>query len=63
MSEDGSLSTEVATAFAKELADKFPVEEALSPQPHKPGLSFLTSSKHYIWHWFRFNSSVLTKIG
>lgn len=38
MSEDGSLSTEVATAFAKELADKFPVEEALSPAAAQTGL-------------------------
>jgi hypothetical protein len=38
MSEDGSLSTEVATAFAKELADKFPVEEALTPAATQTGL-------------------------
>ena len=57
MNEDGSLSTELATAFAKELADKFPVGEALTPAATRLGLYFLTSSKHCIWHWFRFNSS------
>jgi len=38
MNEDGSLSTELATAFAKELADKFPVGEALTPAATQTGL-------------------------
>src|SRR6202020_280213 len=38
MNEDGSLSTELATAFAKELADKFPVGEALTPAAPQTGL-------------------------
>jgi hypothetical protein len=56
MSEDGSLPTEVATAFAKELADKFPVEETFAPAATQTGLilSDLVKTLHLALAPFQF---------
>jgi hypothetical protein len=45
MSEDGSSSTDFVGAFAKELADKFPVKEALTPAAAQTGLILSDAAK------------------
>jgi hypothetical protein len=45
MSEDGSPSTDLVGAFAKELAEKFPVKEALTPAAVQTGLILSDAAK------------------